>query len=331
MEKTMQKIGLACVVLIGIIGSIVFFKKRSSSVTGKPRWTIGILQTATHPALDDVRKGFMQVLEEKLGKDIAFVVRNGEGTIGNIHAIAQQFHARDSIDAIFAVATPAVQAIASLEKKKPIFIAAVTAPEKLGIMNPKGNICGTSDMTNVEQQIESMRLLLPSLKTVSILFSPSEINSVVVAEKMRDVLLKNGITSHPVAIITQAEISTAVISALSKSDALLAPTDNVVASAITLIADLAHKARKPLIVSDNTLVKFGALMAQGVNYFESGKQTGLIAYEVLLHNKAPYQIPIMFSESKEVFINRQVLQDLGLTIPAALKDRSIVVENERRS
>ena len=59
--------------------------------------TIGILQTASHPALDAAREGFMTAIKEKVGDRIDFVIRNGQGSISNIHAIAQQFHAKNDI------------------------------------------------------------------------------------------------------------------------------------------------------------------------------------------------------------------------------------------
>lgn len=318
MDKTVQKLSIAALVLGSFLGVMLLLKQMSRSDAGKTRWTIGILQTATHPALDDAKKGFVEAVKEKMGGDVSFVVRNGEGSSTQMHAIAEHFHGRPAIDAVYAIATPAVQAMASVERVKPIIIAAVTDPQQLGIMTPNTNVCGTSDMIDVEQEIESMQLLLPSVKSVSVIYSPSEINATIIAEKMKDSLSKKGITPRLVPITTQADVVSAISSALTKSDALLAPTDNLIASAITIIADLARKARKPLIVSDNTLVTYGALMAQGVNYYESGKESGRIAHEVLVAKKHPYEIPIVHETSKKLVINKQVLQELGLIVPQVL-------------
>ncbi len=326
MDKTVEKISIAALLLSAILGGMMLIKQLSRGSAPKTRWTIGIMQTATHPALDDVKKGFMEVLQEKMGNDVSFVIRNGEGSSTQMHAIAQHFHTRPEIDAIFAIATPAVQAMASVEQVKPIIIAAVTDPQQLGIMRPTTNVCGTSDMINVEQEVASMSLLLPSLKTVSIIYSPSEINATIVAEKMKEAVLKKGITPRLVPITTQAEVVSAISSALTKSDALLAPTDNLIASAITIIADLARKAHKPLIVSDNMLVQYGALMAQGVNYYDSGKESGHIAYEVVAQKKHPSAIPLAYGTSTKVFINKKVLQELGLTVPPALVPMSTLVD-----
>ncbi|MBA2306513.1 ABC transporter substrate-binding protein [Candidatus Dependentiae bacterium] len=326
MQKTVQQFAITALVIGGFLGLMMVLKQRSSGGAAKTRWTIGILQTATHPALDDAKKGFMDVLQEKMGADVSFVVRNGEGSSTQMHAIAEHFRARPEIDAVYAIATPAVQAMTSVEKVKPIIIAAVTDPQQLGILTPTTNVCGTSDMIDVEQEIESMKLLLPTVKTVSVLYSPSEINATIVAEKMKELLSKKGMTPRLVPITTQADVVSAVSSALTKSDALLAPTDNLIASAITIIVDLARKAGKPLIVSDNKLVAHGALMAQGVNYYESGKESGRIAYQVLAQKKHPYEIPIAYGASKDIVINKQTLRELGLTLPPALLQSSTLID-----
>lgn len=324
MEEMAQKVTMLAVIAVALIGGLFLLKRVSGAGDKKTRWTIGIIQTATHPALDDTRKGFVEVLKE-MGVDVSFIVKNGEGSSSQLHAIAEQFHARPHINALFAIATPAVQAAAAVEREKPLIIAAVTDPQQLGIISPTTNVSGTSDMINVEQEVHSMKLLLPKVKTVSIIYSPSEINATIVAQKMKEAVEKEGMTPRLVPLTSQADIVGALTSALSKSDALLAPTDNLIASAITVIADMARKARKPLIVSDNTLVKYGALMAQGVNYYESGKESGRIAYEILVGQKKPAQIPVVSGGSSKLFINKDVLNELGLSMPQELQSSAVLV------
>ena len=319
-----------------IVISAIILKKSLTRGQTNNKWTIGILQTASHPALDAARDGFMKTLQQKLGDDIGFVVSNGQGSISTIHTIAQQFHARDDIQAIYAIATPAAQAMASVEKEKPIIIAAVTvAPEpslrqgfggQVGISFAEPNICGVSDMINVRAEVEAMHALLPNLKTVGIVFSTAEVNSVAVSKIMVTELERAGINPLVVGIASESDIEPAVMSALRKIDALIAPTDNTIANTIALIADLARKAEKPLIVSDNMLVKYGPLMARGVDYYESGTQAATVALQLLINHKKPYELPILGAESKNVFVNTQTLANLKLVIPDALATDVVMVE-----
>jgi putative ABC transport system substrate-binding protein len=309
-----------------IVTGIIIIKRTITRGQTRNKWTIAILQTASHPALDAAREGFMTTLQQKLGNDIGFIVSNGQGSISTIHTIAQQFHARNDIHAIYAIATPAAQAIAAVEKEKPIIIAAVTVTPESTIHFTEPNICGVSDMINVRAEIEAMHALLPKLKTVGIIFNTAEINSVVVSKIMTTELERKNITPLVVGIASESDIEPAIISALRKVDALIAPTDNTIANAIALISNLARKAEKPLIVSDNMLVKYGPLMARGVNYYESGTQAANVALDLLINHKKPYELPILEAENKSVFVNTQTLANLKLVIPDSLVPHVIMVE-----
>ena len=312
--------------MIGVgIGVIAFYKM--AVVRKKDQlFTIGILQTASHPALDAAREGFMAAITDAVGDKINFVVHNGQGTISSIHTIAQQFHAKQDIDAIFAIATPAAQAMVSVEKEKPIIIAAVSLSPQLGSIFSVPNICGTSDMIDVRKEVEAMKMLLPQdIKTVGILYCTAEVNSVAMSQIMVTELEQAGYTPLLVGVTSEADMEPAILSAARKVDAFLAPTDNVVANTITLIVDLMNKANKPLIVSDNMLVKNGALMARGVDYYESGKQAGAVALHVLLQHKKPSDLPIVRANNKEIFVNKAVLDKFGFTIPGAIARDVVLV------
>ncbi len=315
-------------IMIGAIVAIVFstlLLKRLRKPT-TTTYTIGILQTASHPALDAVKKGFKEEALLIFNNDISFVDRNIEGNIAQAQTIAQQFHADNKINGILAIATPTAQAIATVEKQKPIFIGAVTDPNALGFVSPKTNVTGTSDMIDVSGEIQALAALLPSVKKVAVIFNPAEINSLTQSKKMIDELIKRNIEPIEIGIQSETDIPAALNNALRKADALLAPTDNLVASAIALIANQARIAKKPLIVSDNLLVTHGALMARGIDYEESGRQTARIAHDVLVNKQEPAQIPVVPTQTNTVFINKKVMHDLSITIPESMKDSVKIVK-----
>ncbi len=296
--------------ILSISLAIIIIKKRTTS----NRITIGILQTASHPALDAAREGFIAALNTALGHDIEYVVHNAQGSIITAHTIAERFHTDDSIDAIYAIATPALQAIASLEKTKPIFIAAVTDPYALGIIEEKTNICGTTDMIDIPSTIRAITTILPHVTTIALIYNLAENNSVMQIAAMEKELHKNSITTIHVGVTTEMEIPHAIASALSKADALLIPTDNLIASALPLVSHLARSAHKPLIACHNQAVEQGALMARGIDYYESGKQTARIALAVLRDGKKPYTLSITPTKSDTIVINTDILNELGITI-----------------
>jgi putative ABC transport system substrate-binding protein len=292
----------------------------------KASYTIGILQTASHPALDAVRDGFIEQLTKQAGSKVEFILKNAQGSVTSAHTIAEQMHNDKNIDAIFAIATPAAQAVAAVEKMKPIFVGAVTDPQALGLVGPESNVSGASDMLNIKAEIEMLTQLLPQVKTVALLFTNAEVNSVELVKQMHDELTAHGITAIDFAVSSESEMPMAAESAFSKADAVLSPTDNNVASTIEMINQLAQKYKKPFIASDNLLVKKGALAARGVDYKENGKQAAQIANAVLIEKQKPSSLPIAQQKNNRVYINKNVLDSLDLIIPDVLQENLVIVE-----
>ena len=315
--------------IIITISIVVVTNKIMHHKTNTPTIKIGILQTASHPALDAAREGFVTTVQAQLGNNVECVVYNTQGSIITAHTIAERLHADESINAIYAIATPALQAIAAVEKKKPIFIAAVTDPYALGLISPAGtNICGTTDMIDIYGTVKAIREILPHVMTVALLYNPAEKNSVIQVDSLEKELIKNNIAALRIGITSESDIPHAVTSALAKVDALLTPTDNLIASAMPLVSHLARNAHKPLIACHNQAVEQGALMARGVDYYESGKETGEIAVAVLRDGKKPSTIPIRPTQSDIIMINKDVLDELNITI-AKISDTLVDITSNK--
>ena len=295
---------ITCIVIV------LFIVPKFVSSRNKHEHMIGILQTASHPALDMVKDSFMNHIKQEFGDSVGFVVRNAQGNVSTAHMIAQQFHTDDQIDLLFAIATPAAQACAQVEKVKPAVFAAVTDPENLGLLKANANIFGVTDRINIEAQVDLIKQLLPSVTSCALLYNVGEVNSSVLVKQMKDVLTKHGITVRMSGFAQESDIPHVVQAALASFDCVWAPTDNSVALALNSIAGFARTARKPLFVSDSTLVNRGALAAAGVSYEANGRQAAQIA-EGLLKGIQP-ATRITEPEVQEPVINHDVLTELGL-------------------
>lgn len=274
--------------------------------TSKP--VIAILQTASHPALDRAREGFV----EEIGDAFDVRIQNAEGLISQAQLIAKNFHRDSSVKAIFTIATPATQVMAHVEQSKPIVFSAVTDPAVLGIPATQTNITGTRDMINVQKQVALLKALTPDAKTVALMFNPGEVNSVALSSLLKDELKQHGFDWIEVGIQSEADVSIATRNACQRADVILTPTDNMVASTIQLIARVAREQRTPLIVSDNLLVEQGALASRGVDYHASGKEAAKLMQSILLEEKSPADIPIRISDNGQVVINQKSVELLGL-------------------
>lgn len=307
--------------LLSFVGIIVL-KRLFYSHGSDKKFNIAILQTVSHPALDQAREGFMHRLKILLKDNVSFIVQNAEGSTSQAQLLASSMVSRSYFDGFFAIATPALSVLSDMEKRRPIFIAAVSDPRALGVMYKGTNVSGSSDMIDVEAEVKMLHTLLPSVKRVAILYNTSEVNSKILAKRMRESLISLGLEPIEVGFSSVLEITSALNFACSKADAILTPTDNSIASTIQTIVQITLKANKPLIVSDNLLVKEGALASMGVDYYESGKAAADIAYKVLVNEVKPDQIPLAQAKNGKVVINRKVLNEFGLSVPEELVNKA---------
>ena len=319
----MKKIVVGLVVVGVCVGLLFMIQNKKTQHT--TLYSVGILQTASHPALDAVVQGFQEELKSLLGDDVSCIVKNAEGSIISAQTIAQQFARDDQFDLFFTIATPAVQAMYAVEKERPIVFAAVTDPKALGLTNTGTNVCGVTDMIDVSAEVAMLKALVPNAKTVGLLYTTGETNSLVLVELMKKELTAAGLTSTDFAVSGESDMQAVVELACRKSDLLLAPTDNTIASTIALVSMLAKNNKKPLIVSDNMLVSSGALAAQGVDYKESGVQAAQQAEKLLKGLAIVADLSIEQAKSEKIFINESVLKQLELTVPQDLQHNVIMI------
>jgi len=315
------------ILIIGIcvtsIAAYLVFKQLKKRAT-KSKYTIGILQTASHPALDATREGFIKELTTLLNSDVSFTIYNAEGSPANAHMLAQRLHNDASIAAIYAIASPALQAAAIVENDKPIIFATVTDPKVLGIENAH-NICGVSDMINMRKEIELIAQLAPTAKTVAILFNNAEPNSLAQVQQIKHELTSAGIIPLEVGISQESDIPAATEMACRKADALIAPADNTVACAMELVASIALKYKKPLFACYNQAVNQGALAARGFDYNKVGEKAAQLAHDVIIKNENPEHIGTVQLENDIISINKKTLHMLGLQIPESLSKSTITI------
>ena len=308
-----------------VLGTSVSCKKNETEVGGKKKLTIGIIQTATHPALDQAREGFISEMKDLLQDDVEFIIQNAEGSLSQAQLIAENYHSHKKIDAIYAIATPAVQAQARKEKIKPIFIAAVSDPKALGVIYPGTNVCGTSDMIDTDAQAELIAQLFPQVGQVAIVYNPAETNSCVMVKKMQQSLDKKNIQQITLGVHSESEIAQTINLAARKSQLILVPADNLIVGAMPLVAKLALEKRCPLVASDTPSVSKGALVVRGADYQDLGMATARMAYKVLVEGETAEEVGVKDPENSRILLNEHVAKELGVVIPEELQSQITLV------
>lgn len=293
---------------------------------------VGIIQYVQHAALDAATQGFRVALTEGGyidGQTIIFIEQNAQGDTNNCSTIADQF-VSDEVDIILAVATPAAQAVAGKTTEIPILGTAVTdyVVAKLVDSNqmPGGNVSGTSDMNPIKEQIDLLVKLAPATKTVGVLYTSSEDNSVLQAGIAKEAIENLGLEYVEVTVNNSNDVQQAVQSIVTQCDAIYIPTDNTFASAMPLVYGVTVESKTPVIVGEKGQVEGGGLATLGINYYDLGYQTGLMALDILQNGADISTMPIQTATDFDYCINATVAQEIGIEIPADLQEYTITME-----
>ena len=303
----------------------VFAGCNESANTDDNTTSIGVIQLAEHPALNQSYEGFMQALKDA-GVDAQVEMKNAQGDPSNCETIVTKF-VNDQVDLILAIATNAAQAAANATETIPVVLTAVTDPEFSGLVDsnehPGHNVTGTSDLTPVEAQIDLLKEILPDAQNVAILFNGAEDNSIFQADMAEKAINAKGMKAEKVSVSELNQIQSIVESLVGKVDAIYIPTDNLLAEGMATVTMITNENKIPVIVGEEGQVVNGGLATYGLSYFNLGYKAGEMAVEILNGaNPAEMAIGYLPAEDCELIINMATAKELGLTIPDTVLNRA---------
>ncbi len=295
-------------------------------------YNIGIVQYVDHVALDAAREGFIAALKDNGyvdGENIKIDLQNAQADQSNLSTISDRFVSNNS-DLVLAIATPATQAIAGKTTDIPILGTAVTDYVSARLVDsndaPGGNVTGTTDMNPIKEQIDLLVQLVPDAKTVGVLYTSSEDNSILQAKLAKEAIEAKGLKYVEVTVTNSNDVQQATQSIVGQCDAIYIPTDNVFASAMPVVHGVTAESKTPVICGESGMVNSGGLATLGINYYDLGYQTGLMGIKILKGEAEPATMPIEASTKFDFAINGTVAEEIGLTIPAELEQYVIKAE-----
>ncbi|MFP5075352.1 ABC transporter substrate-binding protein [Neisseria sp. WLZKY-1] len=284
---------------------------------------VSVTAIADHPALDTIRAGVIDGLKTEgfeEGRNLVIDFQSAQGSTANAAQIAKKF-AGDQPDAIVAITTPSAQAAAAATKTVPVIFTAVTDPvaaKLIANFEPSGsNIVGVSDELPVGPQIDLMKQLVPNLKTIGYVYSPGEVNSVTVLERLKAKAAEQGLQVAEAPAARSADVITAARSLGGKADVIFTSLDNNVVSAYESMYKASVEMKIPLVASDADSVTRGAVAALGMDSFGTGQQAGRLAAAVL-KGKKPGDLPSEKLDSLELYLSKKHAAALGIALPEAL-------------
>ena len=279
---------------------------------------IGVLQLTEHSALDAANKGFIKALDES-GIKYEADQQNAQNDQSACKTIAAKF-VGDEKDLIFAIATPAAQAVATETPDIPVVGTAITdyAGAKLVKDNkkPGTNVTGTSDMNPVEEQIAMLQKVLPNAKNIGLLWCTAEANSKIQIDAAKKVLDKAGLSYKDYTVSSSNEIQSVVESMVGKVDAVYTPTDNTIAAGMAQVGQIAKEGKLPIVTGEEGMCKAGGLCTLSIDYEELGHMAGEMAVKILKDGKKPEDMAIETEDSSKLKVvkNEEMAEALGIDL-----------------
>jgi ABC-type uncharacterized transport system substrate-binding protein len=345
MLETLKRLALG-LALIALAAGLLLYTDRASRKSGRgksePHGAAGkvirvaLVQHASIPALDEGIAGILDELAARGYSDggrLQIRRYNSEADLGTANAIAKEVTG-GNFDFIISASTISMQTIANANKfgarTRHVF-GLVSDPFSAGVGIEATNhaihppyMTGYGSIQPVASIFRTARQMRPSLKTVGLVWNPTEANSAAQTKLARAVCADLGITL----VEANAENSTAVIEAansvLSRGvEALWLSGDITLSLASEIVINAARREKIPVFTALPPNVLRGSLFDLGANYFEVGRSVGQLAADVL-DGKDPAQIPVENFVPEVFLINETVpplLKD-SWTIPDSLRQRA---------
>ncbi|MGM5692751.1 ABC transporter substrate-binding protein [Streptococcus suis] len=309
--KKLATISVASMSLLTLAACSTSSEQASSDVV-----KVGVLQYMEHESLTAAREGFVAELEAngyKEGEKLVLDYQNAQGDQANLQTISEQLI--DGNDIVLAIATPSAQSLATVSTETPIVFTAVTDPLSADLVEsiekPGGLLTGTSDQAPIDKQVELLGQAVPDAKTVGILYTTSERNSEVQVEQAKELLEKAGYKVVVKGITSTNEVQDATTSLMKDVDALFIPTDNTVASTMTMIGELSVEHKVPVIGGSTDMVDEGGLLTYGTNYEALGRQTAKMAIKII-EGANVSETAVEYPETVSLHVNEEMAQKLGI-------------------
>ncbi len=292
----------------------------SGDAAEKDSYTIGVIQYGSHPSLDNCYAGIEQGLNaSEFADKITIDRQDGNFDSATCDTIAKNM-ASKNYDLIFAIATPAaVSAYAATQNSQtPVIFCAVSDPVAAGLVESmdKGtkNCNGTSDILDLDAQLALIQAMQPDVKTIGVLYTTSEANSVSQLATLEELAAAAGITIESQGVQGAADIPQAATTLASKVDCINNFTDNNVVSNLSVLLEKANAAGVPVYGSEVEQVNNGCIASISIDYVVLGEKTAEMGIAVL-NGADPSEMAVGTISEGTPVVNTDVMAQFGIELP----------------
>ncbi len=288
--------------------------------SAESKYTIGICQLMSHEALDSATQGFMDAVKAGLGEEnVKFIEQNAAGEANTAVTIANDFVSKN-VDLIMANGTAALQAAANATVEIPILGTSITdygvALEIEGFTGTVGgNVSGTSDLAPLDEQAQLILDMVPTAKTVGLLYCSAEANSAYQVKNVRAYLEGKGITVKDFSFSASTDVTVSVEAAAGACDVIYIPTDNTAVSCAETIRGVMTGSKVPIVTGDSGSCKICGVATLSIDYYNIGKKAGEMAVEILANGADISTMPVSYDAKPVPQYNPTICTELGITVP----------------
>jgi len=319
MERTMKK-------MMSILMAVLMMVMLCGGAMADDMKTVGIVQYATHPSLDNCYEGFVLGLKDggfEEGVNLTLDFQNAMGDMANGDMQAKNMVAKNE-DMLVGIATPAAMSCYAATKElgiPSVFVAvsdAVAAGIVMSNEEPGTNATGVSDVLNLKAQVEMIRAFLPEATKIGIIYTTSEPNSVTHLARLKEIVPEYGFEVVEMGISGPSEVASAAAALVAKGvDCINNFTDNNVVDNLPMVLHATNEAGIPVFGSEVEQVVNGCLATQGIDYVALGREAGLMAAAILKGEAEPQTMAVKLVDEVTPAYSSEVLAALGLTLPEA--------------
>ena len=338
MKKITKKILSIVLALVFVCGVLTGCGDKKGSEGGGAadgeKLQIGVVQYMSHPSLDNCYQGIEEALLAEYGDNVEIDHQIGSDASADAdcETYAKMMVAND-YDMIIAIATPAaISAYAATEASDiPVIFCAVSDPVSAQLVEsletPGGATTGTADILDMEAQVDIIQAFQPDVKTIGVLYTTSEANSITQLEMLKEVASAKGINIEASGVQSASDIPSAAAALVQKVDCVNNFTDNNVVNNLQVLIEAANGAGIPVYGSEIEQVKNGCLASASIDYVAMGRDTGDMAIEVLNGGDIS-TLSVRTSSETTPVVNTEVMSALGLILPAEYEGAEMVTTNK---
>lgn len=287
--------------------------------------TVGIFKFVSHPALDANEQGVIDTLAALGyvdGETVRILTASGDADMPTMTTIADNFVFDEEVDVIVAISTPALQAaynVTSDLEAPAIVFSSVTSPYVAGValtscIKPTW-VTGSQAMAPFEQTVPLIFEVAPDAETVGYIYNTAEANSVANTDVIVPIMEELGLTMEIQEVAASAEVPTAAEALVSRGiDVFYVATDSTVVSGLEGLVAVANENQIPLVASDPSSAQRGAVIAQGLDYYQEGVDAGRMAAAYLNGETDFSTLSISRQRGTALAVNLDAAEAQGVTL-----------------